>query len=273
MISKVTPSILFLLLFAFRSIISLLTRSYIDPDEYWQSLEPAHWLVFGYGELTWEWRQGLRSWLGIAPFLLAYLPLRLLPDRHGFLLWLLPRLMQALIASTGDYYTIRLALVTFGESTSMLTIFTTCTSWYNAVYLTKMYSNALEATLVIMAAYFWKMGKYRRGALVAALGVVTRPSSACQLGAPFLGTLWRARQKRSFLRDSFLVGYNAPSKLITHPPLSCPLSNPPFINAAINVDWVMISFPFVDYAPSSAPCSLIRGSTGAGRPPSGPSSG
>lgn len=35
--------------------IAILTRSYFQPDEYFQSLEVAHHLVFGYGHLTWEW--------------------------------------------------------------------------------------------------------------------------------------------------------------------------------------------------------------------------
>ena len=35
--------------------VALLTRSYFQPDEYFQSLEVAHHLVFGYGHLTWEW--------------------------------------------------------------------------------------------------------------------------------------------------------------------------------------------------------------------------
>lgn len=34
----------------------------ITPDEIYQVLEPAHRLSFGYGVITWEFRQGLRSW-------------------------------------------------------------------------------------------------------------------------------------------------------------------------------------------------------------------
>lgn len=30
-------------------------RSYFAPDEYWQSVEIAHKMVFGYGYETWEW--------------------------------------------------------------------------------------------------------------------------------------------------------------------------------------------------------------------------
>ena len=30
-------------------------QTFFQPDEYFQSLEVAHHLVFGYGALTWEW--------------------------------------------------------------------------------------------------------------------------------------------------------------------------------------------------------------------------
>lgn len=35
--------------------VALLTSTFFQPDEFFQSLEPAHRVVFGYGELTWEW--------------------------------------------------------------------------------------------------------------------------------------------------------------------------------------------------------------------------
>lgn len=35
----------------------------VHPDEIFQVLEPAHRLVYGYGIVTWEWREGIRSWL------------------------------------------------------------------------------------------------------------------------------------------------------------------------------------------------------------------
>jgi phosphatidylinositol glycan class B len=38
-----------------RVAIALATRTFFQPDEYFQALEPAHYLVFGYGDLTWEW--------------------------------------------------------------------------------------------------------------------------------------------------------------------------------------------------------------------------
>ena len=45
----------------FRIAVALLTRTFFQPDEYYQSLEPAHHIVFGYGALTWEWFTSIRS--------------------------------------------------------------------------------------------------------------------------------------------------------------------------------------------------------------------
>lgn len=55
-----------------------LVKTWFVPDEYWQSMEVAHRLVFGYGYLTWEWAEGIRSYLH--PLLIAglYEVLRLL---------------------------------------------------------------------------------------------------------------------------------------------------------------------------------------------------
>jgi GPI mannosyltransferase 3 len=33
------------------------------PDEIFQTLEPAHRLAYGYGVISWEWREGVRSWV------------------------------------------------------------------------------------------------------------------------------------------------------------------------------------------------------------------
>lgn len=40
---------------SFRILVALCTSTVFQPDEYYQALEPAHHLVFGYGHLTWEW--------------------------------------------------------------------------------------------------------------------------------------------------------------------------------------------------------------------------
>ena len=59
-------------LIVFRAINACLVRTYFSPDEYWQALEVAHRITFGYGYLTWEWAVALRSVLHPALFAGVY---------------------------------------------------------------------------------------------------------------------------------------------------------------------------------------------------------
>lgn len=52
-----STAVLFLALFSFRLLNALLVRTHFQPDEFYQSQEVAHHLVFGYGFKTWEWRE------------------------------------------------------------------------------------------------------------------------------------------------------------------------------------------------------------------------
>lgn len=46
----------YLLALPVRLLGAYLSRAFLQPDEYWQALEPAHRAAFGYGYETWEWR-------------------------------------------------------------------------------------------------------------------------------------------------------------------------------------------------------------------------
>lgn len=61
-------------LVAFRVLNALLCTTFFQPDEFFQSLEVAHRLVFGYGWQTWEWRSNtaLRSPLHALLFVPGY---------------------------------------------------------------------------------------------------------------------------------------------------------------------------------------------------------
>lgn len=81
------------------------------PDEIYQSLEPAHWLAFGYGLLPWEYVAGARHWT-LAALLAGVLKsaswLGLDDPRHY--LWLLRSLFCAVsVATAGGVF--RLARV------------------------------------------------------------------------------------------------------------------------------------------------------------------
>jgi hypothetical protein len=54
---------LFFALVLIRVFNALTICTFFQPDEYYQSLEPAWKLVHGYGETTWEWDEAIRGFL------------------------------------------------------------------------------------------------------------------------------------------------------------------------------------------------------------------
>jgi len=98
-----------------RVVNSVLVQTFFSPDEYWQSLEPAHVAVFGYGELTWEWRHHIRSFLHPLVYALLFALLDLLSLDQSFLITLAPNLLNALFAALADLSTFRLASLLFGQ--------------------------------------------------------------------------------------------------------------------------------------------------------------
>lgn len=70
-----------LLAIAFRVYNALATYTFFQPDEFFQSLEVAHRMVFGYGKLTWEWQPitAIRS----PAYAALYVPIYWLLQRTG----------------------------------------------------------------------------------------------------------------------------------------------------------------------------------------------
>lgn len=44
-------------------VVAARSETLAHPDEVFQTQEPAHHLAYGYGVVTWEWREGIRSWV------------------------------------------------------------------------------------------------------------------------------------------------------------------------------------------------------------------
>ncbi|KAJ3052759.1 hypothetical protein HK097_005715 [Rhizophlyctis rosea] len=109
-----TLALLFISSLTLRVLNSLFVRTYYDPDEFWQSLEVAHRFVFGYGYLTWEWKEKLRGFSYPLVFANVYKALEVfgLYDTESLILG--PRMVQAASASFGDVFTYLLAYRFFG---------------------------------------------------------------------------------------------------------------------------------------------------------------
>ncbi|PSS03830.1 GPI mannosyltransferase 3 [Coniella lustricola] len=142
-------------------------RTFFQPDEYFQALEPAWNLAFGPHSgawLTWEWKYQLRSSLHPALFAAAYAAvdriaalLPCLPSFRASLRVAIPRLVQAGVVVTGDLFTWKLAERVYGQGSrsawSTLTVAVLNPwQWYCSA---RTFSNSFEATLTIAALSYW----------------------------------------------------------------------------------------------------------------------
>jgi phosphatidylinositol glycan class B len=136
-----------LFLIGFRLVNALTVRTFFQPDEFFQSLEPAWEIAFGVNQgpwITWvrspptaptayprlfadpfvsqEWEHQLRSSLHPLIFAAVYTvadlvarTLGLAPTSRAELLIAAPGITQAVIAAVGDFYTWKLARYIYGD--------------------------------------------------------------------------------------------------------------------------------------------------------------
>ncbi|GAA5909611.1 putative glycosylphosphatidylinositol-alpha 1,2 mannosyltransferase [Sporobolomyces salmoneus] len=168
----------YLIALVFRLVNAFISRSFFQPDEYWQSLEVAHLLVFGYGYKTWEWRTtdsaslgewgswkrlmkdggagGIRSPLSVLPTAVLYQILRgLNMDDTGEWLVLAPRLLQAFIAASTDVAFRKLAETALGSEYGNGALLVSLTSFFNFFTSTRTFSNSTETALTAWALVRW----------------------------------------------------------------------------------------------------------------------
>jgi GPI mannosyltransferase 3 len=157
----------FLFLLAFRLVNALSIRTFFQPDEYFQSLEPAWEKALGPDSgawITWEWREGLRSSVHPLLFAAVYKATALICDFSNLTagaraeaLIAAPKVLQAIIAATGDLFTWRLAQELYGSedrgSTAALALTVISPwQWFCSV---RTLSNSLETTLTVVGLYYW----------------------------------------------------------------------------------------------------------------------
>ncbi|KAI8050246.1 Alg9-like mannosyltransferase family-domain-containing protein [Syncephalis plumigaleata] len=176
----------------YRLVNGALTHTYGYPDEYWQAQEVAHRSVFGYGYLTWEWRERIRSILHPWCFALAYqVAVQLGMEQSELVQWM-PTILQAIIAAIGDWYTIRIARQWFGKDTARWTMWFTLISWCHWLHAPRTLANSMEMSLSTMALYYWpwpykfvsskdvtrQMQQLRISLMIAAFACLLRPTGA-----------------------------------------------------------------------------------------------
>ncbi|SYW76207.1 related to dolichyl-phosphate-mannose-glycolipid alpha-mannosyltransferase [Ustilago bromivora] len=169
---------LFLFLLAFRLINALVTRTFFQPDEHYQTTEIAHRVVFGHGFKSWEWSTNSHSplpanasWFQLARhnvlngpvrsilhpllFVPGYALLKATGLDQTYLLLLFPRLQQAVIAAIGDWFTFRLAHRIGGERVAWFATLVGLTNLYGLYTATRTFSNCTEAAVTVAGLFYW----------------------------------------------------------------------------------------------------------------------
>lgn len=101
------------------------------PDEIFQTQEPAHRLAYGYGVVTWEWREGIRSW--VFPAFLACVMRAtswMGEESSGYLLGI--RLMLSLISLSAVWFAFSWAKRASGTPAAFIAA-GCCATWYQLV--------------------------------------------------------------------------------------------------------------------------------------------
>ncbi|XP_070511275.1 GPI mannosyltransferase 3 isoform X2 [Cardiocondyla obscurior] len=139
------------ILILWRLINVILVRTVHVPDEYWQSLEVAHRLIFGYGYLTWEWTTMIRSYT--YPFFISilYWILAIFSMDSVLLLTTLPRILQAILVAYSDYRF-------YKWTRSRWMLISLCLNWYWYYCATRTLINSVETacTIIALSIFPWK---------------------------------------------------------------------------------------------------------------------
>lgn len=170
--------------FSFRLLDAFSTRTFFQPDEFYQSWEIAYRDVYGVGFRSWEWKAGIRT--SLIPYLFQLI-IRLASVLNIDHL-LLGKVFMAFLASLGDVYTSQLAnLITRGLpplerlKVSRVAWLLSLLSFFNWYCLTRPFSNSIETALVTVSLYHWHSKSPWKSAfaqLFAHITIALRPSVA-----------------------------------------------------------------------------------------------
>lgn len=149
-----------LVIFVIRLINALTIQTFFQPDEFYQSLEPAHSLVFGYGYITWEWKHALRTSIHPLLYALGYklgaIISKLTGTNEATLVMLMPKIIGAIMATIGEIHLYKWAL-TYSRNglTAKFVLILSLLNPFNWYIITRSFSNSLEMILTTVALAYW----------------------------------------------------------------------------------------------------------------------
>lgn len=202
---------LLLHLVALRVCSVLLVKTSFVPDEYWQALEVAHHSAFGYGNLTWEWSYGLRSYLYPSMFSLVYRLLACLGLDYTVMLIYIPRVIQAAFSGIGDWYFHRFVEEHFGAPVAKFSLFSLLCNWFWWYCASRTIINSLECTALCIGLFYYPWSSKQKDKhraiyfqIIAITMTVIRPTAAVVWIPLAMLHILKGTVMRSFVRYASL---------------------------------------------------------------------
>lgn len=199
----------------FRLINCFLVQTSFVPDEYWQSLEVSHRMVFSYGYLTWEWKEGIRGFSYPLFFAVIYKILHFLNlDSVQLLIWL-PRIIQALVAAFADVKFFFLIRTLESHDVTKWTFFCHLCSWFMWFCCTRTLTNSMETTITCLALFYFPLSGSKthcskKYLTLVALAAILRPTALIVWFPLLMYHFWREDNKlRLITHDYIPIGASA----------------------------------------------------------------
>ncbi|XP_072236599.1 GPI mannosyltransferase 3 isoform X1 [Leuresthes tenuis] len=194
---------------AFRLINCVLVQTSFVPDEYWQSLEVSHRMVFNYGYLTWEWKAGIRGFSYPLFFAFIYKILHLINYDSVYLLIWLPRIVQALLAAFADVKFFFLIRTLENRDVAKWTFFCHLCSWFSWFCCTRTLTNSTETTLTCLALFYFplpgsKTHSSKKYLALVALAVIVRPTALIVWFPLLIYHFWQEEHKLNLITHSYV---------------------------------------------------------------------
>jgi phosphatidylinositol glycan class B len=173
---------LFLAVLVIRLFNAFTIRTFFQPDEYYQVLEPAHNFVYGYGYMTWEWKQRLRSSIGPMIYAIGYEISKLLGGNVHLVL-VIPKIISAIIASIGEVMFYKFVVIYTGDTQlALIALVLSILNPFNWYIYTRSFSNCLETMLTICAFRYWPWnhivdGQFYTSLVFAYISCIVRPTN------------------------------------------------------------------------------------------------
>ncbi|XP_040890506.1 GPI mannosyltransferase 3 [Toxotes jaculatrix] len=193
----------------FRLINCFLVQTSFVPDEYWQSLEVSHHMVFNYGYLTWEWKAGIRGYSYPLLFAFFYKILHIINFDSVHLLKWLPRIIQALLAVFADVKFFFLIRTLESQDVAKWTFFCHLCSWFTWFCCTRTLTNSMETTITCLALFYFplsgsKTHSSKKYLSLVALAVIVRPTALIVWFPLLLYHFWQEDNKLRLITHNYI---------------------------------------------------------------------